>query len=285
MGRLVRPVSFSRKDFKMTDKQAAAIQVGKRIAGGQGLSQVLLRRASEVELDWDVRQKSRIEATDSLGRALNVFLPRGTVLRGGDVLVGEDGSLVRVKAAPQPVLVVTHCADHGTPFDLLRAAYHLGNRHVPLELQPDRLLLEPDHVLADMLRGRHLIVTETSSAFEPEGGAYGAGSQAGHAHGHAHDHGHEHEHAHDHGHDHGKHGHGHDHAHAKHDHDHGHDHAHAKHDHGHDHGHAHDKPKGKVIGIPVVGQAKPHVHGPDCDHDHAHDHGHDHPHGHKKHDH
>ena len=240
----------------MTDKPAAAIQVGKRIAGGQGLSQVLLRRASEVELDWDVRQKSRIEATDSLGRALNVFLPRGTVLRGGDVLVAEDGSLIRVKAAPQPVLVVTHCNEHGTPFDLLRAAYHLGNRHVPLELQPDRLLLEPDHVLADMLRGQHLIVTEASSAFEPEGGAYGAGGHSGHSHGH--DHGH----AHDHGHDHA--------------HDHGHDHAH------HDHSHAHDKPKaaGKAIGIPVVGQAAPHVHGPDCDHDHDHDHGHGHGHSH-----
>ena len=262
----------------MTDKQAPAIQVGKRIAGGQGLSQVLLRRASEVELDWDVRQKSRIEATDSLGRALNVFLPRGTVLRGGDVLVAEDGSLVRVKAAPQPVLVVTHCADHGTPFDLLRAAYHLGNRHVPLELQPDRLLLEPDHVLADMLRAQHLIVTEANGAFEPEGGAYGAGAgaHAGHAHGH------------DHAHDHGKHDHDHDH---DHDHGHGHDHAHAHaHDH-HDHGHAHGQPKasGKSIGIPVVGQAAPHVHGPDCDHGHdhghAHDHAHGHDHGHKKHDH
>lgn len=175
-----------------TANPAAAIQVGKRIAGGQGLSQVLLRRASEVELDWDVRQKSRIEATDSLGRALNVFLPRGTVLRGGDVLVAEDGSLVRVKAAPQAVLVVTHCADHGTPFDLLRAAYHLGNRHVPLELQPDRLLLEPDHVLADMLRMQHLIVTETASAFEPEAGAYGAAG-GGHAHGHGHGHDHSHD--------------------------------------------------------------------------------------------
>ena len=230
----------------MTDKQGS-LQVGKRVPGGQGLSPVLLRRGSEVELDWDVRQKSRIEATDSQGRALNVFLPRGTVLRGGDVLVAEDGSLIRVKAAPQPVLVVTHCADHGTPFDLLRAAYHLGNRHVPLELQPDRLLLEPDHVLADMLRAQHLIVTEGSGAFEPEGGAYGAGggAHAGHAHGHGH--------AHDHG----------------------------SHDHGHDHGHAHDKPPaaGKAIGIPVVGQAAPHEHGPDCNHDH--DHGHDH----RKHDH
>ncbi len=258
----------------MTDKQDAAIQVGKRIAGGQGLSSVLLRRASEVELDWDVRQKSRIAATDSLGRALNVFLPRGTVLRGGDVLVCEDGSLVRVKAAPQPVLVVTHCPDHGTPFDLLRAAYHLGNRHVPLELQPDRLLLEPDHVLADMLRGQHLIVTEASSAFEPEGGAYGAGAGT-HA-GHAHAHDHKPDHPHDHGHDHA---HGH-----KHDHDHGH-----KHDHDHGHAHAHDKPKAaaRSIGIPVVGQAAPHVHGPGCDHDHEHGHsqGHDHAHGHEKHGH
>ncbi len=231
----------------MTEEKNAALQVGKRIAGGKGLSAVLLRRASEVELDWDVRQKSRIEAVDSTGRALNVFLPRGTVLRGGDVLVAEDGSLVRVKSAPQPVLVVTHCADHGAPFDLLRAAYHLGNRHVPLELQPDRLLLEPDHVLADMLRSQHLIVAETTGAFEPEGGAYGAGggAHAGHAHGHAHEHGHDH---------------GHDHA--------GHD--HAKHD------HAHDKPKatGKPVGIAVVGQPAPHVHGPDCDHDHGHGHKH-----------
>jgi urease accessory protein len=267
----------------MTDKQQAPLQVGKRIAGGQGLSPVLLRRGSEVELDWDVRQKSRIEATDSLGRALNVFLPRGTVLRGGDVLVAEDGSLIRVKAAPQPVLVVTHCADHGTPFDLLRAAYHLGNRHVPLELQPDRLLLEPDHVLADMLRMQHLIVTETASAFEPEGGAYGAGGGA-HA-GHGHDHGHKHDHGHDHGHEHGhRHDHKHEPAHAEHAH--GHDHAH---DHGH--GHQHDakpRPAGKPIGIQVVAQPAPHVHGPDCNHGHDHDHDHGHPghdHGHGKHGH
>ncbi len=241
----------------MTDRQDAALQVGKRIPGGQGLSQVLLRRASEVELDWDVRQKSRIAATDSLGRALNVFLPRGTQLRGGDVLVGEDGSLIRVKAAPQPVLVVTHCAEHGTPFDLLRAAYHLGNRHVPLELQPDRLLLEPDHVLAGMLRAQHLIVSEATCAFEPEGGAYGAaaGVHAGHA--HAHDHA-----QHDHDHDHG------------HGHDHGHDHGHEPAAHGHAHAPAPAGPRAaaRTIAIPVVGQAAPHVHGPGCNHDHDHDH-------------
>ena len=104
------------------------LQTSKLLPQGAGLSPVLLKRASTVELDWDVRQKSRFDATDSTGRALGVFLPRGTVVRGGDVLVGEDGSLIKVIAAPQAVLKITHCHDHGTPFDLIRAAYHLGNR-------------------------------------------------------------------------------------------------------------------------------------------------------------
>ena len=172
------------------------LTINKLIPRGRGLAKVLLQRAPTVALDWDVRQKSRFDATDSSGRTLGVFLPRGTQVRGGDVLVGEDGSLVVVKAAAQPVLVVRHCAEHGTPFDLTRAAYHLGNRHVALELQPDHLKLEPDHVLAEMLRNQHLIVTEEQAAFEPEGGAYG---QA-HGHGHGHGHGHEHHHGHDHGH-------------------------------------------------------------------------------------
>jgi urease accessory protein len=196
------------------------LTLSKCLPGGQGLAPVLLKRAATVELDWDVRQKSRFEATDSQGRTLGVFLPRGTVVRGGDVLVAEDGSLVRVIAAPQPVLKITHCSDHGTPFDLLRAAYHLGNRHVPIELKPDHLKIEPDHVLAAMLRGMHLIVHEVQEPFEPEGGAYGASSTHGHAHGHDHGHGHGHDHDHDHDHDHG-HGHGHGHHH-----DHGHGHAH-----------------------------------------------------------
>ena len=159
------------------------LTVNKLIPQGRGLASVLLKRAATVALDWDVRQKSRFDATDSQGRTLGVFLPRGTAVRGGDVLVVDDGSLVQVQAAPQPVLVVRACAEHGTAFDLLRAAYHLGNRHVALELKPDHLKLEPDHVLADMLRQQHLIVTEASEAFEPEGGAYG---QAGHGHEHGH---------------------------------------------------------------------------------------------------
>jgi len=172
------------------------LTVNKLIPQGRGLAPVLVKRAATVELDWDVRQKSRFDATDSAGRTLGVFLPRGTAVRGGDVLVAEDGSFVRVRAAPQPVLVVRHCSEHGTPFDLVRAAYHLGNRHVQLELRPDHLKLEPDHVLADMLRQQHLIVTEANEAFEPEGGAY-AGGGHGHGHGHGHAHGHDHDHGHD----------------------------------------------------------------------------------------
>ena len=169
------------------------LTVNKILPQGHGLAPVLLQRAATVELDWDVRQKSRFDATDSQGRRLGVFLPRGTVVRGGDVLVAEDGSLVRVLAAAQPVLVITQCAEDGSPFDHTRAAYHLGNRHVQIELKPDHLKIEPDHVLADMLRAMHLVVRDGREAFEPEGGAYAAG---GHAHAHGHAHGHDHGHGH-----------------------------------------------------------------------------------------
>lgn len=161
------------------------LQISKLISRGQGLAPILLKRASTVELDWDIRQKSRFDCTDSLGRALGVFLPRGTLVRGGDVLVAEDGSMVKVIAAPQAVLRITACTSHGSAFDLTRAAYHLGNRHVPIELKPDHLKIEPDHVLADLLRAMHLIIHEAEEAFEPEGGAYSVG---GHSHGHANEH-------------------------------------------------------------------------------------------------
>ena len=114
------------------------------------------------------------------------------------------------------MLRITPCAAHGSPFDLTRAAYHLGNRHVPIELTPQHLQIEPDHVLADMLRAMHLVVTETHAAFEPEGGAYAVGHDGhqGHAHrpGHVHDH-HAHPDAHQHAHAAAK-GHDHDHPHA-----------------------------------------------------------------------
>ena len=172
------------------------IQATKLLPGGAGLAPVLLKRAATVTLDWDTRQKSRFDFTDTTGRHVGVFLTRGAVVRGGDVLVAEDGSFIRVIAADQPVLVITACKDHGSAFDLTRAAYHLGNRHVPIELKPDHLKIEPDHVLADMLRKMHLDVEERNAPFEPEGGAYESGGSGGHAHhhGHAdhHDHGHSH---------------------------------------------------------------------------------------------
>jgi urease accessory protein len=219
------------------------LQTSKVIAQGHGLAPVLLKRASTVELDWDVRQKSRFDTTDSLGRHLGVFLPRGTLLRGGDVLVVEDGSMVRVLAAPQAVLRISACPTHGSPFDLTRAAYHLGNRHVPIELKPDHLKIEPDHVLADLLRAMHLIVNTVDEAFEPEGGAYSAATHAGHHHGgHAHD-------------EHGDHSDPSEHNHAKSPaaaHVHG---PNCGHEHGHDqsndHGHSHDHAAPISVPVPV----------------------------------
>lgn len=196
---------------------AAMITVSKLILQGRGLATTLLKRAATVELDWDVRQKSRFAATDSAGRELGVFLPRGTAVRGGDVMVAEDGSLVRVIAAPQSVMVIRHCPHHGSPFDLLRAAYHLGNRHVQIELKPDHLKIEPDPVLAQMLDRMHLLVNQEQCPFEPEGGAYEGSHTPGHSHGHSH--GHAHGHTHDHGH--------------VHEDEHGHHHDHTPHDHGH----------------------------------------------------
>ena len=178
----------------------------KLIARGQGLAQTLIKRAPTVSLDWDVRQKSRFQTEDSTGRVLSVFLQRGHVVRGGDVLVADDGSLIQVKAAPQTLMRITACTAHGSPFDLTRAAYHLGNRHVPIELQPDHLKIEPDTVLAEMLRAMHLNVHTVEEAFEPEGGAYGSHHGSS---GHSHEH--EHEREHDHGQDHPHHDHSHGH--------------------------------------------------------------------------
>jgi urease accessory protein len=158
------------------------ITVSKIMPQGAGLAPILLKRAS------------RFDTTDSSGRQLGIFLPRGTLVRGGDVLVAEDGSLIKVIARAQQVLLITIAQGHGTPFDLIRAAYHLGNRHVPIELKPDHLKIEPDHVLAEMLRAMHLIVTEVETAFEPEGGAYSAQphSHSGHSHSHEGSHSHNH---------------------------------------------------------------------------------------------
>ena len=209
------------------------LTVNKLIAQGRGLSRVLLQRSAGIALDWGVRQKSRFDATDSLGRSVGVSLPHGSVVRGDDVLVADDGSLIVVAAAPQPVMVVTHCKTHGSAFDLARAAYHLGRRHVALELQPDHLKLEPDHALADMLRQLHLTVTETEGPFEPENAAEAKGEHGAHEHPHDHDH---------------------------------HSHRHEQHDQA-------ASAARVPTAIPIQATDTPHVHGPGCNHGHGHSHG------------
>lgn len=114
------------------------------------------------------RTRSRYRFEMPEGKALFVRLPRGTVLRDRDLLQSEDGTLVQVVAKPEPVLTVTA----ETPLELLRAAYHLGNRHVPLEIAPTYLRLSPDSVLKDMLEHLGVEVREEVVPFEPETGAY-----------------------------------------------------------------------------------------------------------------
>lgn len=153
---------------------------------------------ASLTLPIDVRVKSRIKVTLNDGREAGLLLPRGLLLRGGDVLSNEDGSeFVQIIAADEGVSVV-HCDD---PFTLAKACYHLGNRHVPLQIMPGELRYHHDHVLDDMLRQFGLEVTFAHLPFEPEAGAYASESH-GHSHGHGHDHHHDHGHDHHHEHSH-----------------------------------------------------------------------------------
>jgi len=124
---------------------------------------------------FELRQRSRARVTLASGVEAGLFLERGTVLRHGDCLRTRCGRVVRVEAAPEQVLTVR--AD--SPTALLRAAYHLGNRHVLLEIGADWLRLGFDPVLRDMLAGLGVCVIEEEAPFEPEAGAY-HGAQAHH---------------------------------------------------------------------------------------------------------
>src|SRR6201996_8946714 len=230
--------------------------IDKLIAPHLKLAPVLVKRAPTLTLAFDDRRKSRLAAALDNGEEVALLLPRGTVLRDSDVLVADDGGLVRVVAAAEAVLYVRP----KDPLTLTRAAYHLGNRHTPVEVGADYLKLEYDPVLADMLKRIGAMVEQVTLPFQPESGAYGGGHKHGHDETFAEDyalaqqvygehHGHDHGGGHDHAHDHGR---GHDHGHEGHSH---------SHDHGHDHGHAHDH-----------GTAHGHDHS-DCDAtcDHAHD--------------
>ena len=139
-----------------------------------------------LSLPFETRQRSRFRAFLDDGTEVAVMLQRGQILRHGEYLSGPGAPLIRVEAAPEPV------SEARSPDALLlmRASYHLGNRHVPLELTRESLRYLHDHVLDDMLRGLGLHVTGATLPFEPEAGAYAGEAQA-HAHGH-----HHHRHAH-----------------------------------------------------------------------------------------
>ncbi|VXB59267.1 Urease accessory protein UreE [Enhydrobacter sp. AX1] len=164
---------YNQRVQQLTDQQQADLV--NQQANGQFL-----------QLDFDTRQRSRFRATLQNGEAVGIDLPRTGTLKDGDVVQNASGDIIQIFAKPQTLTKVT--ADNA--FELMRGAYHLGNRHVPLMLVEQgqaqhALYFEPDYVLADMLVKLGLTVSEVEHAFEPETGAYG------HSHSHAHGHGHD----------------------------------------------------------------------------------------------
>jgi urease accessory protein len=204
--------------------------------------------ADTVVLDFDDRHRRRMAMTGTRGLEFLLDLENAVALRGGDALVLEDGRLIEVVAAPEPLVEI-----RGTdPHHLVRVAWHLGNRHLPTQIMAKGLRIRRDHVIEAMVKGLGARVIEIEAPFDPEGGAYAGG---GHAHAESHAHATSHAHAesdahahaghdhsshdhssHDHGsHDHSAHAHSHAHSHGDHQHD-----EHCDHDHHHGHSHAHD---------------------------------------------
>lgn len=146
-------------------KNLAMLRLTQRLPANAAIETPLI-----LALTAEERTRSRHHFTAPDGQSFYVQLPRGTVLRDGDLLQAETGEWVRVVASPEPVLTVT---SH-QPLDLLRAAYHLGNRHVALEVTSNYLRLLPDPVLQSMLEHMSLHVIEEVQPFQPETGAYGS---------------------------------------------------------------------------------------------------------------
>ena len=168
--------------------------------------------SDRLELTFDSRQKSRLRTKLASGEEVALMLPRGEILRGGDLVTASDGRVIEVVASPEKLL-------HVETNELAKAAYHLGNRHVPVQVGETFLRIAEDHVLEEMLVKLGAEVSHVEAPFEPEAGAYAGGHQhrhdeMGHG-GKIHEFG-EHKHDHDHGHDHDHHHHdgcGHDHKH------------------------------------------------------------------------
>jgi urease accessory protein len=132
----------------------------------------------ELVLTFDQRCKSRLRTRLRSGEEAGLFLERGTVLRGGDKLLGNDGRVVEIIAAPEQLMETQSY----NPQLLARAAYHLGNRHLAVDIRAGLLRFTNDHVIGDMVRGLGLSVEEITAPFEPESGAYGAHGSHTHAH-------------------------------------------------------------------------------------------------------
>ena len=145
------------------------------------ITEILESKASPsvtLSLPINSRVKSRIKVTLDDGREAGLFLPRGKILRDGDLVASEDGIVVEIKAAPELVSTVTS----DNPHALAVASYHLGNRHVPLQVEPTWLRYLHDHVLDDMVKGLGLSVKTETAPFEPEAGAYQSSANGHHHH-------------------------------------------------------------------------------------------------------
>lgn len=139
--------------------------------------------SDHVSLTYEDRFLRRKVLTLASGAQLLVDLPQTTSLDHGGALIATDKSEIRIEAAPEPLLEVTGDSLH-------RIAWHIGNRHTPCQIEADRLLIQRDHVMADMLARIGASTREVVEPFTPEGGAYGHGRTHGHDHTHVHDHGH-----------------------------------------------------------------------------------------------
>jgi urease accessory protein len=141
------------------------------------------KAAGSLTLDFDARHRRRFRLTTDQGDDVLLDLPQAIAMADGDGLQLEDGRWLRVQAAPEDLIEIRH----GDSIQLMSLAWHLGNRHLPTEIQDNLLRIRPDHVIEDMLRGFGAILQKTRIAFQPEGGAYGHGHQHEHHHG-PHDH-------------------------------------------------------------------------------------------------
>jgi urease accessory protein len=179
------------------------LEIRSKLKTARGAYKIEVR--GQLRLPFEQRQKSRLHAHLASGEEVALMLPRGEVLRGGDLVTASDGRVIEVIAEAEKVLHI-ECAGAA---ELTRAAYHLGNRHVPVQVGEGFLRIGADHVLEEMLKGLGAKVKHMEASFEPEAGAYGAGHRhdemghggkihefGEHGHGGAHEHDHDHDHEH-----------------------------------------------------------------------------------------